>query len=740
MDLSDTSGNTYSRDVTRLFYKDLTAPNPLTEITATGKDGTIEVQWSAAKEEDFGSFDLYRFNVTTNSFECICKATTALNFYDTKVDPDHTYQYRIVVNDQAGNSSEPSKTVRGKCVEDTTAPRVYGISPGNGKKVGCNETIQALVADNRQLSHITVDYKAVYSGDIWTEVYDESVRCVDRTLSFVWKNEDLEKGDYLFRITATDASGNVSDEFTASYHFDPSYDTDTEGSEQGDGSETGMTDGGKPFTVVADTTALQRAGKEYTFDATQCVSEISSIESYVWDFGDGTTGKGASVTHVYESTGDYIVTLTVQDRKGNRQSQTTSIQVVSKNSGGVNLVVENESGERISNAYVHISDANGKELVTTRTNETGQLEEALETGRYQVSAYANGYLPSDKTVNVTPGANKKLTLRLKKDEVVVGTLSHRQLDVREMTELGIDLENEDNWYTYTYQVTTYRNGEPTGEVYQFHVSKGQVAHINSGNTEFAYTLASGTGGEHVLVEYRTVQWLKQMYEVELTLKNQAGEAYTVTDGVADLMLPEGLSLAAMTGGKEQSLSVLLDDIPGQGEESICWYIRGDIPGSYSIQASFEGTLLPFHANVSAVIYDKEPIVVTEENKNSNTDPSFLDPDKETRDYVISVCNYQSKALRGAYVELSYQGVSTRGITDSEGQVVLQVNKDDDRMFTLHVTCDGYQNYDDSHYWITDIYQDYVVMLADGGSVRDHYRDENTEYQGKFALDYITFDL
>jgi len=41
-----------------------------------------------------------------------------------------------------------------------------------------------------------------------------------------------------------------------------------------------------------------------------------SIISYAWDFGDGKTGSGEKVTHIYQQSGRYIVTLTVTDDAG----------------------------------------------------------------------------------------------------------------------------------------------------------------------------------------------------------------------------------------------------------------------------------------------------------------------------------------------------------------------------------------------------------------------------------------
>ncbi|WP_067915434.1 LamG-like jellyroll fold domain-containing protein [Actinomadura rubrobrunea] len=53
-----------------------------------------------------------------------------------------------------------------------------------------------------------------------------------------------------------------------------------------------------------------------TFDATGSTDADGSITAYAWDFGDGKTGAGATVTHTYTSPGDHTVKLTVTDDDG----------------------------------------------------------------------------------------------------------------------------------------------------------------------------------------------------------------------------------------------------------------------------------------------------------------------------------------------------------------------------------------------------------------------------------------
>ncbi|ANS79788.1 Chitinase [Serinicoccus hydrothermalis] len=67
---------------------------------------------------------------------------------------------------------------------------------------------------------------------------------------------------------------------------------------------------------------------DVTFDASASTDPDGTIESYAWDFGDGTTGTNIQATHSYSDGGTYEVTLTVTDDRGGTDEVSNEVVVV----------------------------------------------------------------------------------------------------------------------------------------------------------------------------------------------------------------------------------------------------------------------------------------------------------------------------------------------------------------------------------------------------------------------------
>jgi len=68
-------------------------------------------------------------------------------------------------------------------------------------------------------------------------------------------------------------------------------------------------------------------GSTVQFDGYLSYDRDGEIISYEWEFGDGTTGQGMIVSHVYDESGTYDVTLIVKDDDGYEDNITKSIEV-----------------------------------------------------------------------------------------------------------------------------------------------------------------------------------------------------------------------------------------------------------------------------------------------------------------------------------------------------------------------------------------------------------------------------
>jgi len=99
------------------------------------------------------------------------------------------------------------------------------------------------------------------------------------------------------------------------------------------------------FTATPDNGA---APLQVAFDASASYDpdQGGSIVSYAWDFGDGNSGSGATVSHTYQLAGTYTATLTVTDVAHATGDVSTQISVSS--SGTADIYVDQQNITRVT--------------------------------------------------------------------------------------------------------------------------------------------------------------------------------------------------------------------------------------------------------------------------------------------------------------------------------------------------------------------------------------------------------
>ena len=105
---------------------------------------------------------------------------------------------------------------------------------------------------------------------------------------------EFASSDYAFTIAAVDAGGQETP-ITET----PAYKEIT-----------------APLAIVSSSTAAGNAPLTVNFDGSASTTPNAPLVSYSWNFGDGSKGTGAKVSHVFTTAGTYTTELTVQDSKG----------------------------------------------------------------------------------------------------------------------------------------------------------------------------------------------------------------------------------------------------------------------------------------------------------------------------------------------------------------------------------------------------------------------------------------
>jgi len=85
-----------------------------------------------------------------------------------------------------------------------------------------------------------------------------------------------------------------------------------------------------PISTFTFTAGTILTAAQVSFNGTSSYDPDGTIVGYAWDFGDGSTGSGATPTHSYSIAGTYAVKLNVTDNSGSTQVSTQTVAITDR--------------------------------------------------------------------------------------------------------------------------------------------------------------------------------------------------------------------------------------------------------------------------------------------------------------------------------------------------------------------------------------------------------------------------
>lgn len=338
------------------------------------------------------------------------------------------------------------------------------------------------------------------------------------------------------------------------------------------------------------------------------------IQSHRWDFGDGSSATGQSVSHEFMTPGTYQVELTV--RIGTLTAVDT-VQVVVVPAGqvgdgkGLVIQVDDSSGNPVRLADVTVYDRNGRKYAARADAGGRAVLGTVPSGAYTAYAYRTGYQPGTGRAVVVSGAGSGRVV-LKPGSVGEATLEHRRLTLDEIIAAGIDVNDPANQNVVEFTIDLRFAVDPVdpkpvpdlggiivngdGEILEAPddwLCDPDVCTYDDGDVKI--TLDGEEDPEAgptivALIVPGKARFLKEFFEVTMLVANLGPKGFAFTDGVAALDLPAGLALAPMS--EPQALTQPLTPISAGRTGVARWIVRGDAAGEYDLGARYTGRLDP----------------------------------------------------------------------------------------------------------------------------------------------------
>lgn len=143
--------------------------------------------------------------------------------------------------------------------------------------------------------------------------------------------------------------------------------------------------------VISPTTPI--VNEHATFNASASTAgSNTSIKSYTWNFGDGSTGTGEVLTHLYDHPGSYVAELIVKNNCGKTDVATKSLTIKEVvDTGNITIKAYSSPGVPLSSVTVYVDNIDkGNAPITVKDLITGSHSIRLEKSGYLGCTHCEG--------------------------------------------------------------------------------------------------------------------------------------------------------------------------------------------------------------------------------------------------------------------------------------------------------------------------------------------------------------
>ncbi|WP_198295061.1 Ig-like domain-containing protein [endosymbiont of Ridgeia piscesae] len=219
----------------------------------------------------------------------------------------------------------------------------------------------------------------------------------------------------------------------------------------------------RPQAQISASRTLGAIPMDVGFSSSGSIDTDGTIESYLWNFGDGNSSSDADPLHIFETPGLYSATLTVTDDQGATDSATLTIEVAEEEdvdppSEPANLSATPIKSDRIQLSWDASTDNTGvagyrifrDAIEIADIQETSYLDQALSPATlydYWVISYdAWGNESTEAMLAVTTGDAPTLaTLSLTPTTLLVEVGGTRQFDAQGTDQYGDPITETYSW-------------------------------------------------------------------------------------------------------------------------------------------------------------------------------------------------------------------------------------------------------------------------------------------------------